>query len=247
MHYRTLLPRLLFCCMPMALIHGSDSEFIKNHLVDAKLAGVLDKHAAELSQLVRKVHATPMKKHGVWTFDWLPGYYVKYNIDRVRKRNILARSIEKHKLHHMHAPEKRLYHIKGRPHQLNSLNYVVVIKAVAGRKPQDRQPLDLSVVQQFVQLIEDTGHISTYKANYIIGEDGNISFIDTDGTFNKERSFVGLIRLLARDNLETYYTAEALSYIKGCIAKKVATLAAPKKREASLLLKDLLGKANLQT
>lgn len=242
MHYRTLWARIFFYSMPLASLYGAEeSEFIKNHLVDATLSAILDQHATELSQLVRKVHATPMKKHGVWTFDWLPGYYVKYNIDRVRKRNILARSIEKHKLNYMRAPEKKLYHIKGRPHQLNSLNYLVVIKRVSGRKPQDKQPLDLSVVKQFVQLIEETGHISTYKANYIIGEDGSVSFIDTDGTFNKERSFVGLIRLLSRDNLETYYTKDALAYIHESIAKKMAKLAAPKKREASLLLKDLLG------
>jgi hypothetical protein len=243
MHYRTLWARIFFYGMPILSLYGAkESAFVKNHLVDAKLAAILDEHAAELSQLVRKVHATPMKKHGVWTFDWLPGYYVKYNIDRVRKRNIVARSIEKHKLHHMHAPEKRLYHIKGRPHKLNSLNYVVIIEAVSGRKPKDKRRLDLPVVKQFVQLIEDTGHISTYGANYIIGDGGRISFIDTDGTFSKERSFVGLIRLLARDNLEDYYTKDALAYIHECIAKKMAKLASPKKREASLLLKDLLGK-----
>ena len=182
-----------------------------------------------------------MKKHGVWTFEWLPGYYVKYNIDRVRKRNILARSIEKHKLHHMHAPDKRLYHIKGRPHKLTSLNYVVIIEAVSPRKSKDKQPLDLSVVKQLIQVIEDTGHISTFGANYIIGEGGRISFIDTDGTFSKERSIIGLIRLLARDDLETYYTKEALSYIHSCISKKLALLAGAQKREASLLLNDIRG------
>lgn len=125
-----------------------------------------------------------------------------------------------------------LYQIKGRPNRLHNVNYAVIIEEVKADKSAGGQPLGLPVVEQFIRLIEDTGHISTYASNYIRREDGTISFIDTDGTFDKARAIIGVVRLLDVD-LDSYYTPEALNYILSRIAQ--LTLRAPKLRKQEAL------------
>lgn len=218
---------------------STKKEFIKTYMVNQELAQILDQHSKELAKLVEKIHASPLQKHGVWVFDWLPGYYVKYNVSRVSKQKALAQCITQENLDLMHTPEKLLYHIKGRSKKLHHLNYVVIIKEVDDDPTAYNSPINLKQVEQFITLIIKTGHISTHASNYLRLSDGRLSFIDTDGTFDKNRAIIGLIRLL-RCDLETYYTPEALYYILYTIAQKLVLLYGQKKANAYRLLRTLL-------
>ncbi len=200
-----------------------EALFIKAHLVHASLRAVLDDHSETLATLVQAIDATPHQKHGVWKFEWLPGYYVKYNVDRLFMRERLAHCIESYNLNLLHTPKKYLYHIKGRPAELSNLNYVVIIKEVTADPLGDSYPMGLEQIQQFIVLIEKTGHCSTFAHNYLRLGDGRISFIDTDGTFNTQNPIRGIIDLLNRD-LEFYYTPEALSCIIDRIARHLVQL-----------------------
>lgn len=200
----------------------ADETFIKEHSVSEEIAQKLDQHSDLLGRLVDKIHATERQKHGVWTFDWLPGYYIKYNVSRVVKREILAQCIEEEGLHLLHTPEKLLYHIKGRPTEFSSLNYVVVCKKVRDDKSAYHERMDLEQVRQFITAIEKTGHLSTFEPNFLRLSHRKISFIDTDGTFNTTKPNTGFTRLLDR-NLSHYYTPEALAYIIDKIAERLVS------------------------
>ncbi len=199
-----------------------DENFIKEHSVSKELTQKLDQHSEELARLVEKIDATPRQKHGVWTFDWLPGYYVKYNVSRVIKRESLARCIEEEGLDLLHTPEKLLYHIKGRPNELTNLNYVVLSKKVRDTPKEYQKRMDLEQVKQFITAIEKTGHVSTFEPNFLRLAGRRISFIDTDGTFNVTKPNTGFTRLLDR-TLSHYYTPDALDYIIDKIAEKLVT------------------------
>jgi hypothetical protein len=216
-----------------------EEHFIREHYVDESIARELDRHHDQLFALVSKIEKTDLQKHGVWTFDWLPGYYVKYNILRIFNVEKIRECIAEFRLDLMHAPEKKLYHIKGRPLELDNLNYLVVIKKVRSCPVASKKPLTRRHVQQFITIIKQTGHISTAQGNYLrIAPDG-ISFIDTDGTFDKARAFTGIIRLLEHKNLKTYYTQDALRYLLEQIAELLKSMPTIKQSEALSHLKKL--------
>ncbi len=242
------LRRSLFCgslVVHAALLHGGlvgslevDETFIEHHRVSEKLAEILDQHSKELARLVDAVHATERQKHGVWTFKWLPGYYVKYNVSRMVKRERISLCIQEENLHLLHTPEKYLYHLKERPTEFTSLNYVVICKKVHDSKDEYHIPMDLEQVQQFIMLIEKTGHLSTFEPNFLRLSDRRISFIDTDGSFNRDKPNTGFVRLLDR-NLSHYYTAEALAYILDKIAEHLVLETDDKRRDKCLSDLDL--------
>lgn len=198
-------------------VHMVNEAFIAQHMVSRDIADKLDEHCQELGRLADNIAATPFQKHGVWKFNWLPGYYVKYNVSRLTKRELLNACIQEEKLHLLQAPEKFLYHIKGRPTNFSSLNYLVICKTVHDSKQEYRKRMDLEQVQQFIKVIEKTGHLSTFEPNFLRLPERKISFIDTDGTFNTTKPNTGFIRLLDR-NLSRYYKEDALDYIIDKIA-----------------------------
>ncbi len=215
----------------------AEEAFIKKHLIDDHLASILDKHSYKLERLLRKIHRTERQKNGVWRFKWLPGYYVKYNVNRIIQKELLDSAIKDHALDLIHTPEKYFYHIKGRPTELHSLNYVVISKDVRARTRDQEKRLSLEHAQQMTKAIETSGHCSTYAQNYLILPDGRVSFIDTDGTFANEISYKGLIRLLERDNLHRFGKA-AREHIVSRIIARYPYLAPRRKNEA---LKFLAG------
>ncbi len=210
---------------------------VKDHLVAQDLKEILDAHSSQLESLIEEVHATKHQKHGVWQFDWLQGYYIKYNVSRVPKRECVARCIKKHGLDLLHTPKKYYYHLKGRPRELHNLNYVVVIKALEHHL--FTEPMGFEQIRQFIKLIETSGHCSTFSHNYVRLEDGRISFIDTDGTFNPKNPIRGIIWLLNED-LESYYSEEAGAYILDTIAYYYVRLSEEDKRRYKQQIKEFL-------
>jgi hypothetical protein len=214
-------------------------QLINQHLVDKDIAKVLDNHSSALGKLLDSIDKTHRKKGGVWQFKWLPGYYIKYNIARLEKREILEQCIQENKLHLLHTPEKYLYHINGRSFEPTSRNYAVIIKEVEDDQEEYDKPMDKEQVEQIILAVEKSGHISTFKNNYLRLKNRRISFIDTDGTFDKERTIVGVARLLG-SNLTNSYTPEALYYIIDHLGYRIAHATPFQKKEANKSIESFL-------
>ncbi len=204
----------------IASTQASKTDFIEKYSVDSELQALLDDHVDEIARRLKKVHKG-QQKHGVWKFDWLPGYYVKYGLARIRGMEKMKKCIETHDLHLLTVPDKKIYHLKGRPTELSGDNYAVIIRKV--ERISDPEPLTLEQVQQLCTIIRETKYISMTSSNFIRGTDGLLHLIDTEATFSKNL-LVGFVRMITtRPNLNTQYTKEALMYvfeeIKECLKK----------------------------
>ena len=155
---------------------------------------------------------TTTQWHGVWQFDWLPGYYIKYGLDRIRGVERIRQCIETHNLDLLTTPDKRVYHIKGRPTELSDLNYAIIIQAVEETKAP--QPLSLEHVKQLCTLIKKADYIDMTSTNYIKMPNGKLCLIDTEGIFNASKRIKGFLRMIGTGHdLNTNYTEEALKHL----------------------------------
>jgi hypothetical protein len=188
----------------------SDLDFIKKYSVDSVLQQILDIHADEIASKIDEMKLKGIKKHGVWTFDWLPGYFVKSNVDRIYGLERMQKCIENHNLDMLAIAEKGIYHIKGKPLDLSSWNYVIIAKKVIPAAEQ--KPLSLRQVQQLITLMHETEYISLHESNYILTEGEKIVLIDTESAFNKNLIFEGFMRHL-RGDLNKKFSDEALKYV----------------------------------
>lgn len=212
------IKRLLLLCIVTvtsgALAQSrSEAEFIKQYLVDPEVAEILDNHHEEIDQVLRKAHESGRMQHTTWNFPWLSDYMVKLNIDRIYGMEKMQRCIDKFNLDLIMVPDKRIYHIKGRPSKLTSNNYLVVVKKI--KTDPDRQPMSLRLIKQLVTLMKETEYISVTSSNYIRTFHGKIAMIDTESNFEiKKLLSGGYIRLIASGHdLSKDYTEEALKYI----------------------------------
>lgn len=209
-------PCLLFLLFSSLLAATSDEAFIQKYRVEEELRAVLDAHCEEIETALtefnqRDVKKRKIKKHGVWKFPWLPGYFVKYNLDRIYGMERMLKCITKHNLDLIKLPDKRIYHIKNRPTTLSNDNYLVVIQGV---EPEtDLGPITLKQVQQLGVLMKETGYVSMTKTNYIRGKNDIITMIDTESTFDYNNPFLGFRRLLSAGHSVDEYTEEAVKYI----------------------------------
>jgi hypothetical protein len=212
----------------------TDEEFITRYAVDPSLAEILDQHSQEIAQKLEETYKKPTKKHGVWTFEWLPGYYVKYNLARIKGMERMRECIQKNNLTFIRVPDKRIYHIKGKPRSLHNLHYAIVVKASEADPLEMSKPLTLDQVKQLCVLIEKTGYISMTNTNYIRGSNGILTMIDSEATFDHSQRILAYIRMIgARHNLNRDYTPEALTLILNEMANTLKKLP-PKDRETAL-------------
>ncbi len=198
----------------------NDQEFISRYALPTQIASILDEHTAELIQKIDGMVSRGEEKHGVWTFRWLPGYYVKYNLDRLKGRAKMERCIKKYHLDLITLSDKYLYHVPGQPEELKNAHYLVIVKKI--RKNPKAQPLSEEHVRQLCTIIEKTGYISMSRSNYIQTLDNKVALIDTESTFDSAATTKGLIRLIAWDhNGLKDYDKKGFEYILRTIAKKL--------------------------
>ncbi len=212
-----LAPLLLVSLMLSA--HRRD-RYVERYSVEPEIAAILDRHSDQVFKCIKSIHKTRLQKHGVWQFDWLPGYYVKYGLARIDGMERMNKCIERNDLDLLWVPEKKIYHIKGRPRNLSSLNYAVIIEAV----PTDPKPAPLSLehVNQLCSIIHNTDYISMTPTNFIPTIDDRIALIDTEATFNRSLLLKGFTRMLGDgDNLRKRYTQKGLDHIMGEIKKQL--------------------------
>jgi hypothetical protein len=204
---------LLFSCL---LAAESEGAFISKYAVGEDLKAILDDHSEEIEAALKEFNQRDtkkrkIKKHGVWRFPWLPGYFIKYNLDRIYGMERMLKCIKRHNLDLIKLPDKRIYHIKNRPTTLSNDNYLVVIQGV---EPEtDLGPITLKQVQQLGVLMKETGYVSMTKTNYIRGKNDVVTMIDTESTFDYNNPFLGFRRLLSAGHSVDEYTEEAVKYI----------------------------------
>src|SRR5437868_4396136 len=82
---------------------------------------ILDKHASTWQELLAQWHARHDERAGqnVMETPLLPGYFIKYGIERVSNAQRLKKVIDEHKLNLLSVAEKYLYHVPGRPMDLS--------------------------------------------------------------------------------------------------------------------------------
>ena len=152
--------------------------------------------------------------HLVWQFDDLPGYYVKWGIDRIRGMETIRLCIEEYGLDHLEMTKKYLYHIPGRGEELVDTNYWII----AEEQIRAEIPLviDLEEAQQICTLLKETGFYDFHPYNVIRNKGHKLAIIDTEDQFNSDwGECLGLRRIITSDlfNLNTQFTEEALKHI----------------------------------
>jgi len=206
----------LYLLAPLLVVGAAYSHtrdhYIEHYSVDPKIAAIMDRHSNEVSKKIKKINQSRMQKHGVWQFDWLPGYYVKYGLARIDGMELMKKCIQDHNLYHLTVPNKKIYHIKGRPSELSDQNYAVVIKEVKF-SPHD-MPLTLEEVKQLCTLAHETDYISITKRNVIRTKNGKLSLIDTESTYSRKRLLKGFLRMIGGFyDLNKDYEREALKHV----------------------------------
>lgn len=221
-HKRNILLMLVCTYHALGAYNGEERQFIAKYAVDPNIKKILDAHADELNHKLDRIVKRGYKRHQTWTFSWLPGYFVKYDIKRVVALERVKNCIEKHKLHLLGVPDKRLYHVKGRPEKLHNLNYLVVVKEI--QADPNFQTMSLEHIQQLSVLMQETGFIDLIYENYIRSYDNKLVIIDTDGTFDTNKILNrGYMRLISgRHDINIRYTQEALAFILKDMAELLA-------------------------
>ncbi len=217
-HYALLLITIL----PYHHILPETHISLVDYMVDQELEEILDDYVDEIYEKLKKIHHGS-RNHGVWKFEWLPGYYIKYGLARIKGMEKMKKCLEQHNLNLLTVPDKKIYHLKDKPEDLSDLNYTVIIKAV-DRSPNPA-PLTLKQVKQLCTIIHETKYISMTSTNFIRGTDDLLHLIDTEATFSSEEILRGFLRMITtRPNLNKQYTKEALKHIfheiKACLDRR---------------------------
>jgi len=178
------------CCML-----GMDSGSLPSEI---KI--VLNDHAVELQTLLNEYSSRSSARMGanVSQKEWLPGYYIKYGIERVANAQKLKYVIDKYKLDLLSVPDKYLYHVPGRPEIESNENYLVIAKEVLGKQGRG-QCINLQQVKQLCKIAVLAGHYDLHPANYVTTTDGKITIIDTD---KQAMPPLNVIKLLKHDWLQ---------------------------------------------
>ncbi len=210
--------QLFIILLSSALCSAGTDHFIHTYAVDPAIVPILDDHSKILAKKVAETHRDS-QKWGVWQFDWLPGYYLKYGLARIIGLEKMQKAINSHNLEKIEVPDKRLYHIKGRPTKLSNLNYLIVVKAV--KPARDVPPITLDEIQQLCTIMHKTGYISMTGTgtsskkgpNYIRTQDGKFCLIDTESRYDHAQLLKGFLRLLSSHDLNKDLSQEALKHV----------------------------------
>jgi len=162
---------------------------------EARITKLIDRHIPEV---MKKMSSVPVAE-----FDWLDGYVVKQNSDRIEGRKIFSDAIREHKLKKVTVPAKILYTIPSQHRtspQYNTVGeekfdgqHLVVAKKLEGqhvsfaKQPKEfsTKPINLEQIRDISTLLKHTKYKEWYYCdgspyNLIHLTNGQIGFIDTE-------------------------------------------------------------------
>ncbi len=167
-----------------------DEAFILRYSPPHAVTAILDEVITEAKQKKDNY------KHSwnlVWSIDQLPGYLIKYRIDRIKGMEAMQECIEKHHLDRLTVPRKFLYHIKGADWELTNSNYIVIAEKVDGKQAYT---FDDEEIRQICILLTETGYNDFVSENVFRLSNNKLCFIDTEGRdFDRDENYKGLARI----------------------------------------------------
>ena len=190
----------------------SDEELIRNYTPPAELSALLDEHADFLVHRSDECSLPRAKKKFrtmAWRFPWLPHYYLKGRISRIKGREKVVQCIDAYNLDRLTVPEKYLYHLPGRGHDLTEYNYFVIAQRIYSESKH--VILDVQEMRQITMLIKKTGLIDLFTTNNILRDkSGKLVLVDTED--KKGSICYGIHKLITKGkwNINTSFTPDAL-------------------------------------
>ena len=155
----------------------SHDEFV------ALASPILATHTEELQQFLEKCSAQPDYRMGsnVKFPSWEQGIIIKYGIERIENANRLRTVIQEKSLQHVGIPLKFLYHVPGRPLDLDSTNYLVIVQRIPRMSHKFRfAELNRDQVRCIYKLAIQGPHYDMHALNWILSGDDKVYIIDTD-------------------------------------------------------------------
>jgi hypothetical protein len=196
---------------------NAQSSYLTKYLVTKDIQAILDAHSIEIAQKLQQKDSES-QKHGVWQFGWLPRYYVKYGLARIRGMELMNEVIKRCNLSSITVPDKRIYHVKDASWEESNRNYAIIIARVEEAKKVT--PITLAEMKQLCTLIHETGYISLCGKrnnlkgpNYIRTPDGKFCMIDTESRYEPHNLIKGFLRMLRSHDFNTDLSPEALQLI----------------------------------
>lgn len=214
---RIILLSLIICINGglKAKLSEKDAAFIQKHALDKKLTAILDENKEHLASLIAPCNEKKCTiRHAVWNLPYLPGYLLKWGTSRIRGVEIMRSCIEEHKLTHITVPDKYFYHIPGRPLDLTSRNYVIVVPKLIEKKKHT--PFTLDEIKQLCTLVKVTGYCDIQKPNIFRLENNKLAMIDTDAWAFNKKPYIGIMRFIhsyGEYTVSKDFTPEAVEYI----------------------------------
>lgn len=193
-------------------ISKKDKLFIEKYSLNKTLASKLNANKDRLLRLIEPTDEAAIQ-HPVWELPWLPHYLIKRDICRIEGMEKIRSCIETYSLDLITVPQKYIYHIPGRPQELNDSNYYIVEPKLAFKK---NLPFTVLEVQQLQTIITHTGYSDLKKSNILRLENNQIAIIDTESSAFGEEPCIGLMRLITYSggfDLYEDFTDEAFEYI----------------------------------
>ena len=137
---------------------------------------VLNEHKKEIKSLAK------VQKDGLlWGSkasqpEWLPGYLIKYGVERPGNAQRLQEYINDRNLTEMRVPKKYFSHIPGRPFSLSDDNYMVIVPKAEGVH-SDWDSLSPTQHQQLLKIIDI--HSDLHDKNFLVTPK-EVTIVDTD-------------------------------------------------------------------
>jgi len=167
-----------------------------NSTCPTDIANICQDHALELIDFLVECKKHPDYKMGTNTkrFSWLPGYIVKYGVERVTNANILRGIIEKHKLTELAVPKKYIFKLFAGPDITND-NSLVLSELIDGPCGRGVFLFNLEQTKQMVFLADKGNYYDFNRLNLVLSDkDNKVYIIDTDSLAMPSPSEVKLLR-----------------------------------------------------
>ena len=142
---------------------------------------ILDKHDGELQELLIKWNKYPDLQGGinVTSKEWLPGYFIKYDIERAINATRLKSFLQQKKLDLIDVPQKYVYQVFDKEAASTTKNSIVIAEQIEGSEGIGYR-LSSKQASQLETVKKEAHHKDLYARNYIITKNDKIYIIDTD-------------------------------------------------------------------